>query len=124
MASIFACVIFAISGSSPVTVIAVGSVMFPICDRNVILRIFSGCIDFRWIAGNNIPPSVPMIVYAIMVSNQDQQVSPNDLFVAGILPGLFIAMMLALAPYIKQDQHEKISILSFQITKAPTLKIS
>ena len=37
-----------------------------------------------------------MIIFAIMVSNADFQVSPNDLFIAGILPGLFIATVLVL----------------------------
>ena len=41
-----------------------------------------------------IPPSVPMIIFAIMVSSHEFQVSPNDLFIAGILPGLFIATVL------------------------------
>jgi C4-dicarboxylate transporter, DctM subunit len=97
LASIFACVIFAaISGSSPVTVIAVGSVMFPMLRRERYPEDYSlGVLTSAGSLGIIIPPSVPMIVYAIMVSNQDQQVSPNDLFVAGVLPGLFIAMMLA-----------------------------
>ncbi|MGB0638657.1 MAG: TRAP transporter large permease, partial [Myxococcota bacterium] len=43
-----------------------------------------------------IPPSVPMIIYAIMVSTHESQVSPNDLFIAGVLPGLFIAVVLVL----------------------------
>ena len=97
LASIFACVIFAaISGSSPVTVIAVGSVMFPMLRQEKYPEDYSlGVLTSAGSLGIIIPPSVPMIVYAIMVSNQDQQVSPNDLFVAGILPGLFIALMLA-----------------------------
>jgi C4-dicarboxylate transporter DctM subunit len=65
-----------------------------------------------------IPPSVPMIIYAIVVSQTMMavgkgmiepetgllpggyettvlQISPNDLFIAGVLPGMFIAIMLA-----------------------------
>lgn len=97
LASIFACVIFAaISGSSPVTVIAVGSIMFPMLVRERYPENYSlGVLTSAGSLGIIIPPSVPMIIYAIMVSNQDQQVSPNDLFIAGVLPGLFIAAMLS-----------------------------
>jgi len=96
IAAIFACVIFAaISGSSPVTVIAVGGIMFPMLVRERYPENYSiGVLTSAGSLGIIIPPSVPMIVYAIMVSNQDQQVSPNDLFIAGVLPGLFIAFML------------------------------
>jgi len=96
IASIFACVIFAaISGSSPVTVIAVGGIMFPMLVRERYPENYSiGVLTSAGSLGIIIPPSVPMIVYAIMVSNQDQQVSPNDLFIAGVLPGLFIALIL------------------------------
>jgi C4-dicarboxylate transporter, DctM subunit len=97
LASIFACVIFAaISGSSPVTVIAVGSIMFPMLVKDRYPENYSlGVLTSAGSLGIIIPPSVPMIIYAIMGSNQDQQVSPNDLFVAGVLPGLFIALMLS-----------------------------
>jgi C4-dicarboxylate transporter, DctM subunit len=97
LASIFACVIFAaISGSSPVTVIAVGAIMFPMLNKERYPEKYSlGVLTSAGSLGIIIPPSVPMIVYAIMVSNQDQQVSPNDLFIAGVLPGLFIAGVLA-----------------------------
>ena len=96
LAAVFACVIFAaISGSSPVTVIAVGGVMFPMLVRDRYPERYSiGVLTTAGSLGIIIPPSVPMIVYAIMVSNQHQQVSPNDLFVAGVLPGLFIASIL------------------------------
>lgn len=120
LASIFACVIFAaISGSSPVTVIAVGSIMFPMLVKERYPEKFSlGVLTSAGSLGIIIPPSVPMIIYAIMVSQSLQivgkdmidpesgvlpggwdpsvlMVSPNDLFIAGVLPGLFIAGALA-----------------------------
>ena len=96
MATIFACVIFAaISGSSPVTVIAVGSIMFPMLIRERYPEDYSlGVLTSAGSLGIIIPPSVPMIIYAIMVSSPEKQVSPNDLFIAGVLPGLFIAGVL------------------------------
>jgi C4-dicarboxylate transporter DctM subunit len=98
IATIFACVIFAaISGSSPVTVIAVGSIMFPMLVEERYPENYSlGVLTSAGSLGIIIPPSVPMIIYAIMVSNQDFQVSPNDLFIAGVLPGLFIASVLVI----------------------------
>ena len=98
IATIFACVIFAaISGSSPVTVIAVGAIMFPMLLEERYPENYSlGVLTSAGSLGIIIPPSVPMIIFAIMVSNADFQVSPNDLFIAGILPGLFIATVLVL----------------------------
>jgi C4-dicarboxylate transporter DctM subunit len=105
IASIFACVIFAaISGSSPVTVIAVGGIMFPMLLKERYPEDYSiGVLTSAGSLGIIIPPSVPMIIYAIMVSGVGMSgddgadfsaISPNDLFVAGVLPGLFIAAML------------------------------
>ena len=122
LASIAACVIFAaISGSSPVTVIAVGSIMFPMLVKERYPENYSlGVLTSAGSLGIIIPPSVPMIIYAIMVSQtltavgkeyiipetgllpggldptQVLQVSPTKLFIAGVLPGLFIAGVLAL----------------------------
>jgi C4-dicarboxylate transporter DctM subunit len=97
LATIFSCVIFAaISGSSPVTVIAIGSIMFPMLVKEGYPERYSmGVLSTAGSLGIIIPPSVPMIVYAIVVSTPQQPVSPSDLFIAGVLPGLFMAMMLA-----------------------------
>ena len=132
LASIFACVIFAaISGSSPVTVIAVGSIMFPMLVKDRYPEDYSlGVLTSAGSLGIIIPPSVPMIIYAIMVSQtllavgKEQinpetgllpggfstdvlQLSPNDLFIAGILPGLFIAFMLALYTFYQTRPTRK-----------------
>ena len=132
LASIFACVIFAaISGSSPVTVIAVGSIMFPMLVKDRYPENYSlGVLTSAGSLGIIIPPSVPMIIYAIMVSQtllavgKEQinpetgllpggfttdvlQLSPNDLFIAGILPGLFIALMLALYTFYQTRPTRK-----------------
>jgi len=98
IATIFACVIFAaISGSSPVTVIAVGSIMFPMLIKERYPENYSlGVLTSAGSLGIIIPPSVPMIIYAIMVSSPEQQVAPDKLFIAGILPGLFIASVLVI----------------------------
>ena len=103
VASIAACVVFAaISGSSPATVIAVGGIMFPMLVKDRYPEDYSlGVLTSAGSLGIIIPPSVPMIIYAIMVSGaglagaadgeEITSISPNDLFIAGIGPGLFIA---------------------------------
>jgi C4-dicarboxylate transporter DctM subunit len=100
VAAVLACAFFAaISGSSPVTVIAIGSVMFPMLiadryDENYSLGVLSSAGSL----GIIIPPSVPMLIYAIMVSGQPGVgvIDPTALFAAGIVPGLLIATCLIL----------------------------
>ncbi len=96
VAAVFGCVFFAaISGSSPVTVIAIGSIMVPALIKAGYPEKFSiGLLTSAGSLGILIPPSIPMIVYAIMVS-ASTPVDPTDLFLAGVGPGLFIGGMLA-----------------------------
>jgi len=95
--AVAACAFFAaISGSSPVTVIAIGTIMFPMLIKEGYSERYSmGVLSTAGGLGIIIPPSIPMIVYAIMVSGQgDIVLDPATLFKAGILPGLFIASVL------------------------------
>lgn len=96
--AVAACAFFAaISGSSPVTVIAIGSIMFPMLLREGYSEDYSiGVLTTAGGLGIIIPPSIPMIVYAIMVSGQPDVgvIDPAVLFKAGIGPGLFIAAVL------------------------------
>ena len=96
VAAVFGCVFFAaISGSSPVTVIAIGSIMVPALIKAGYPEKFSiGLLTSAGSLGILIPPSIPMIIYAIVVSSATP-VDPTDLFLAGIGPGLFIGGMLA-----------------------------
>ena len=96
--AVAACAFFAaISGSSPVTVIAIGTLMFPMLLREGYGEDYSiGVLTTAGGLGIIIPPSIPMIVYAIMVSGQQDVgvIDPAVLFKAGIGPGLFIASVL------------------------------
>ncbi len=100
IAAVVSCAFFAaISGSSPVTVIAIGSVLFPMLvadryDENYSL----GVLTTAGSLGIIIPPSVPMLIYAVMVSGHPAVgvIDPTELFAAGILPGLMIACLLML----------------------------
>ena len=96
--AVVACACFAaISGSSPVTVIAIGTLMFPMLVKAGYSERYSmGVLTTAGGLGIIIPPSIPMIVYAVMVSGQKDVgvVDPATLFKAGLLPGLFIASVL------------------------------
>ncbi len=96
LAAVGSCVIFAaISGSSPVTVIAIGTMMYPELAKAGYDRRFSlGLLSSAGSLGILIPPSIPMIVYAIVASNA-QSIDVAELFLAGVVPGLFLALLMA-----------------------------
>jgi C4-dicarboxylate transporter DctM subunit len=96
VSAVAGCVFFAaISGSSPVTVVAIGSIMVPALIKAKYPDNFSiGLLTTAGSLGILIPPSIPMIVYSIMVSSTTP-VDPTDLFLAGVMPGLFIGALLA-----------------------------
>jgi C4-dicarboxylate transporter DctM subunit len=92
LCAVLSCALFsAISGSSTVTMLAVGGVLFPALLKAGYDRGFAlGLLCAAGTLGIIIPPSIPMILYGIMT-----QVSITDLFKAGVLPGLFLALLLA-----------------------------
>ncbi|MBL8919148.1 MAG: TRAP transporter large permease subunit [Myxococcaceae bacterium] len=96
VSAVAGCVFFAaISGSSPVTVVAIGSIMVPALLKASYPKDFSvGLLTTAGSLGILIPPSIPMIIYSIMVSGSTP-VDPTELFIAGIGPGLFIGALLA-----------------------------
>ncbi len=91
LAAVFSCSVFAaISGSSPVTLIAIGSILFPALLKAGYDKRFSmGLLSTGGTLGIIIPPSIPMIIFAIMAG-----VSVVDLFKAGIGPGLLLMGLL------------------------------
>ena len=97
MSAIFACVIFAaVSGSSPATVVAVGSIMFvAIKEAGYPKEYAVGGITTAGSLGILIPPSVVMIVYGVTA-----EVSIARLFMAGVVPGLMLGGMMILQTYI------------------------
>lgn len=92
VATIISCAIFAaISGSSPVTLLAVGTILYPALLENGYPKRFAlGALTSGGTLGIIIPPSIPLILYGIVTEN-----SIADLFLAGIIPGLMIAIVLA-----------------------------
>ena len=97
MAAIFASIIFAaVSGSSPATVIAIGSIMFgAITSAGYPRKYAIGTIATAGSLGILIPPSIVMIVYGVTA-----EVSIGKLFMAGVIPGLMIGAMMMMVTYI------------------------
>jgi C4-dicarboxylate transporter DctM subunit len=92
VAAILSCAIFAaISGASAVTLLAVGAVMYPALLKDGYSQTFSlGALAAGGTLGILIPPSIPMIFYAIVVEK-----SIVDMFIAGLLPGILLAGVMA-----------------------------
>jgi C4-dicarboxylate transporter DctM subunit len=94
IASVFACMLFAaVSGSSPATVVAVGSVVIAGMVRTgYTLNFASGIICNAGTLGILIPPSIVMVVYAATT-----ETSVGRLFIAGVIPGILLGLMLMVA---------------------------
>ena len=94
IASVLACTLFAaVSGSSPATVVAIGSIVIAGMVRSGYTKEFAaGVICNAGTLGILIPPSIVMVVYAAVT-----ELSVGRMFMAGIVPGLMLASMLALA---------------------------
>jgi len=95
--TVVACMFFAaISGSSPATVAAIGSMMIPSMIEKGYNRDFAGALTASaGSLGILIPPSIPMIIYAVTA-----EISIGDMFLAGFVPGAMIGAGLILAVYI------------------------
>ncbi|MCT7943429.1 TRAP transporter large permease [Shewanella holmiensis] len=97
MASVMACMLFAaVSGSSPATVAAIGSIVIVGMVRAGYPEKFAaGVITTSGTLGILIPPSIVMLVYAAAT-----EVSAARMFMAGLIPGLMMGFILMLAIYI------------------------
>jgi C4-dicarboxylate transporter DctM subunit len=94
IASILACMLFAaVSGCSPATVVAIGSIVIAGMVKNGYTKEFAaGVICNAGTLGILIPPSIVMVVYAAVT-----EVSVGRLFMAGVVPGLLLGGMLMAA---------------------------
>jgi len=92
VAAILSCAVFAaISGSSIVTMIAVGSVLYPAMkEAGYSNRFALGTVVSGGTLGIIIPPSIPLILYGLVT-----ETSIVDLFLAGVLPGLMLIGLMA-----------------------------
>src|SRR5699024_9814334 len=95
--TILACMIFsAISGSSIATVAAIGSIMIPgLIEAGYDKKFAMGLIATAGTLGILIPPSIGLILYGSITNT-----SVGDLFIAGILPGIFFGASLIIISII------------------------
>ena len=95
--AVLLCMFFAaISGSSPATVVAIGTIMIPALIKSGYNERFSvGLLTTAGSLGIMIPPSIPMIIWAVVVG-----VSVTKQFTAGFLPGILIGLALMAYSYV------------------------
>ncbi|MEF8721153.1 TRAP transporter large permease subunit [Candidatus Accumulibacter phosphatis] len=91
LAGVLACALFAaVSGSSPATVVAIGSILMPAMVKAGFPKRFgAGVITTSGALGILIPPSIVMVMYSVATNT-----SVGALFMAGVIPGIALAMVL------------------------------
>lgn len=96
LGGVVACALFAaVSGSSPATVVAIGSILLPAMVKAGFPKRFgAGVITTSGALGILIPPSIVMVMYAVATNT-----SVGALFMAGVVPGLVLAMVLGLVTW-------------------------
>ncbi len=97
------------TGGSGVTILALGGLLFPALVRDGYRERFSlGLITASGSLGLLLPPALPLILYAIVA-----QTSIENLFIGGILPGLFLVSLTA-AWGVREALHEGIPRTAFR----------
>ena len=96
LAGVLACALFAaVSGSSPATVVAIGSIILPALVKQGYPRGFgAGVITTSGALGILIPPSIVMVMYSVSTNT-----SVGKLFMAGVIPGIMLAFLLGLTTW-------------------------
>lgn len=112
LAGVLACALFAaVSGSSPATVVAIGSIILPAMQAQGFPPKFgAGVITTSGALGILIPPSIVMVMYAVATTGMQMtgpsgervtSASIGQLFIAGIVPGLMLAFLLGLTTWYR-----------------------
>ncbi len=98
LAGVLACALFAaVSGSSPATVVAIGSILLPAMVKAGFPKNFgAGIITTSGALGILIPPSIVMVMYSVSTNT-----SVGALFMAGVVPGLLLAFLLGLTAWYR-----------------------
>jgi len=96
LAGVLACALFAaVSGSSPATVVAIGSIILPaMVKQGFPNRFGAGVITTSGALGILIPPSIVMVMYSVSTNT-----SVGKLFMAGVVPGVLLAFLLGLTTW-------------------------
>jgi C4-dicarboxylate transporter DctM subunit len=98
LGGVMACALFAaVSGSSPATVVAIGSILMPaMVKAGFPNRFGAGILTTSGALGILIPPSIVMVMYSVSTNT-----SVGALFMAGVIPGLVLATMLGLTTWYR-----------------------
>jgi C4-dicarboxylate transporter, DctM subunit len=102
LAGVLACALFAaVSGSSPATVVAIGSIIMPAMVRQGYPKGFgAGVITTSGALGILIPPSIVMVMYSVSTNT-----SVGKLFMAGVIPGLLLAFFLGMTTWFRARKY-------------------
>src|SRR5450830_432170 len=117
LAAVMACALFAaISGSSPATVVAIGSILLPaMVEAGYPKRFGAGVIATSGALGILIPPSIVMVLYAVATGgsvaldpegNRVLSASVAQLFMAGVIPGLILAFLLGMTTFYRAWKND------------------
>jgi C4-dicarboxylate transporter, DctM subunit len=102
LAGVMACALFAaVSGSSPATVVAIGSIILPaMIKQGYPKRFGAGVITTSGALGILIPPSIVMVMFSVSTNT-----SVGQLFMAGVIPGMMLAFFLGLTTWYLARKH-------------------
>ncbi|GMV73175.1 MAG: membrane protein [Rubrivivax sp.] len=103
LGGVVACALFAaVSGSSPATVVAIGSILLPAMVKAGFPKRFgAGVITTSGALGILIPPSIVMVMYAVSTNT-----SVGALFMAGVVPGIVLATMLGVTTWYRARKND------------------
>lgn len=112
-AAVLSCLFFgSISGSSPATVVAIGSIMFPaLVEAGYKKRFAIGLLTTAGTLGPIVPPSIALIIYGSVTAT-----SVGQLFAAGVLPALLLGGLLIIYCMIYAKRED------YPSTPFPTIK--
>ena len=117
LAAVLACAMFAaISGSSVATVVAVGTIMMPAMTAAGYPKKFSaGVITTSGALGILFPPSINLVIFSIATTGMSATgpngepvatASVGDLFIAGVIPGLVLAVLLGVTTWYRARKYD------------------
>jgi len=110
----------AFTGASGVTIVALGALLYPALIESGYREKFSlGLVTSSGSLGLLLPPSLPLILYGIIAQqmNIGQSVAISDLFLAGLLPGLLMVVLLSFWS-LWENRQNPIPLQSFSMQEA------
>jgi C4-dicarboxylate transporter, DctM subunit len=105
----------AFTGASGVTIVALGAILYPALNQAGYREEFNlGLVTSSGSLGLLLPPSLPLILYGIVAQqmNTGQSIAINDLFLAGIIPGLLMLLLLSVYS-LYANRHSHVPLIPF-----------